>query len=94
MPGDLYAHNALWDGAAGNAVLSDFGAACALPEGKEGDVWRRIELRAWGLLLGEWLDRCAPDPVDVAKLRELERACVQTPPSARPLMDEIVGMLG
>ena len=74
-------------------MLSDFGAACALPEGREGDAWRRVETRAWGLLLGELLDRCAPDPVDVAKLRELERACVPKLPSARPLMDEIVAML-
>ena len=74
-------------------MLSDFGAACALPEGREGDAWRRVEARAWGLLLGELLDRCAPDPVDVVKLRELEWACVQALPSARPLMDEIVAML-
>ena len=93
MHGDLYAHNTLWDGSAGAAVLSDFGAACALPEGREGDAWRRVEARAWGLLLGELLDRCAPDPVDVVKLRELEWACVQALPSARPLMDEIVAML-
>jgi hypothetical protein len=93
LHGDLYAHNALWDGAAGDVVLSDFGAACVLPEGQDGCAWRRIEVRAWGLLLGELLDRCSQDPVDVAKLRELERACVQTLPSARPLMDEIVAML-
>jgi serine/threonine protein kinase len=93
LHGDLYAHNSLWDGEAGEVALSDFGAACALPEGEEGNAWRRIEVRAWGLLLGELLDRCAPDPVEPAKLRELESACVQPVPSARPLMDEIVGML-
>jgi hypothetical protein len=93
LHGDLYAHNSLWDGESGQAVLSDFGAACALPEGKEGDAWRRIEVRAWGLLFGELLDRCAPDPAGAAKLRDLERACVQPAPGARPLMDEIVGML-
>ncbi len=90
LHGDLYAHNSLWDFDAGQAVLSDFGAACALPEGAEGDAWRRIEARAWGLLLGELLDRCAPDPVGAAKVRELERACVQPVVKARPLMDEIV----
>ncbi len=93
LHGDLYAHNSLWDFDAGQAVLSDFGAACMLPEGREGDAWRRVEVRAWGLLLGELLDRCAPDPVGAAKFRELERACVQPNPSARPLMDEIVGLL-
>lgn len=93
LHGDLYAHNSLWDGEAGEVVLSDFGAACVLPEGEEGDAWRRIEVRAWGLLLGELLDRCAPDPIEATKLRELERACVQAVPSARPLMDEIVETL-
>jgi hypothetical protein len=93
LHGDLYAHNTLWDGAAGEAVLSDFGAACALPAGHEGDRWRRIEVRAWGLLLGELLDLCPPEPVDVARWRALERACVQPLPSARPLMDDIVEML-
>jgi hypothetical protein len=37
LHGDLYAHNTLWDGASGEAVLSDFGAACALPAGPEGE---------------------------------------------------------
>ena len=93
LHGDLYAHNTLWDGAAGEAVLSDFGAACAIPAGHEGDRWRRIEVRAWGLLLGELLDLCAPEPVDIAKWRALQCACVQPLPSARPLMDEIAEML-
>ena len=93
LHGDLYAHNILWDGAAGEAVLSDFGAACEIPEGKASDRWRRIEVRAWGLLLGELLDRCSEHFPGGAALRALERACVQPAPSARPLMDEIVGML-
>jgi len=93
LHGDLYAHNTLWDGAAGEAVLSDFGAACALPAGREGDRWRRIEVRAWGLLLGELLDLSAREQVDAARWRALQRACVQSPPSARPLMDDIVEML-
>jgi serine/threonine protein kinase len=93
LHGDLYAHNTLWDGEAGGAVLSDFGAACALPQGDEGDAWRRVEARAWGLFLGELLDRCAPEPEAMARLRELESACVQSVPSARPLMSEIVEAL-
>ena len=31
LHGDLYAHNILWDGTDGNAVLSDFGAASFMP---------------------------------------------------------------
>lgn len=92
LHGDLYAHNTLWDGDAGEVVLSDFGAACALPVGDQGNAWKRIEVRAWGLLLGEVLDRCEAEP-GMTKLRELERACVQGDPSARPLMDEVVGAL-
>ena len=36
LHGDLYAHNILWDGATGDSVLSDFGAACCLPAGAHG----------------------------------------------------------
>ncbi|GJD77653.1 leucine-rich repeat-containing protein kinase family protein [Methylobacterium gregans] len=93
MHGDLYAHNLLWDGTSGAAVLSDFGAACALPEGKVGDAFRRIEVRAWGLLLGEILDRCDPVPAEMATLRALERTCVQPDVGARPLMVEVVAVL-
>ena len=94
LHGDLYAHNALWDGAAGETVLSDFGAACQLPRGDDGRAWRQVETRAWGLLLGELLDLCATKPAEAEKWRELERACVQANPNARPLMDEIVASLG
>ncbi|AWN38304.1 leucine-rich repeat-containing protein kinase family protein [Methylobacterium radiodurans] len=92
MHGDLYAHNLLWDGSAGAAVLSDFGAACALPE-ESGFAFQRVEVRAWGLLLGEILDRCDPVPAEMAALRALERACVQPDVGARPLMAEVVDAL-
>lgn len=93
MHGDLYAHNLLWDGSSGVAVLSDFGAACALPAGAAGDAFRRIEVRALGLLLGEILDRCDPAPEGLAPLRALESACVQADVAARPLMAEVVDAL-
>ncbi|HEY0353172.1 MAG TPA: lipopolysaccharide kinase InaA family protein, partial [Enterovirga sp.] len=86
---DLYAHNILWDGVAGEAVLSDFGAASALPAGATGAALERIEVRAWGLLLGELLARCATEPDAAADLRALERACLQADPRARPRMAEI-----
>ena len=87
--GDLYAHNILWDGTAGEAVLSDFGAASGLPPGNEGAALQRIEVRAWGVLLGELLDRCAPEPAAIDDLRSLEDACVQPDPRARPSMAEV-----
>lgn len=93
LHGDLYAHNTLWDGAAGEAVLSDFGAASLLPPGPEGAAWQRIETRAFGLLLGELLDRCTTEPEAIARLQDLERACVQADTRARPLMAEVVRTL-
>ncbi|WP_342150509.1 leucine-rich repeat-containing protein kinase family protein [Methylorubrum sp. SB2] len=93
LHGDLYAHNTLWDGDAGAAVLSDFGAASRLPPGPQGAAWQRIETRAFGLLLGELLDRCASEPEGIARLRDLERACVQADVAARPLMAEMAQAL-
>ncbi|MGI3899869.1 MAG: leucine-rich repeat-containing protein kinase family protein [Janthinobacterium lividum] len=82
MHGDLYAHNILWDGADGQAALSDFGAASALPDGSAGEAWRRIEVRAFGLLLEELRACCEAPPASVLALA---RACAG-PPSDRPIM--------
>ncbi len=87
--GDLYAHNVLWDGAAGAAVLSDFGAASALPAGEAGAGWRRVEVRAFGILLGEVLDRCE----GLGHFRALERACTGPDVAARPEMAEVARQL-
>lgn len=89
MHGDVYGHNILWDGQR-RAVLGDFGAASTLPEGQAGRDLARIEARAFGILLGELLDRCdAPPP----GLRELAEAYTGADPGARPDMGEVVGML-
>ncbi|KQP61481.1 leucine-rich repeat-containing protein kinase family protein [Methylobacterium sp. Leaf108] len=88
--GDLYAHNVLWDGAAGRAVLGDFGAAGLLPPDVGDHPWTAFDVRAYGLLLGELLDRCAGDPPG---LRDLERACTQPDPAARPPMDAVAAAL-
>ncbi len=90
LHGDVYAHNTLWNAASGEAVLSDFGAASALPGGADGPALARIESRAVGILLGELLDRC---PVDIAGLRALERACRQPDPTQRPSLPEVVAAL-
>lgn len=92
LHGDLYAHNLLWDGTEGRAVLSDFGAASLLPEGEAGDAYRRIEVRAIGLLLGEVLDRC-PEPTINSRLRALERDCTHIDATARPTMGEVLAVL-
>ncbi|GJD56149.1 leucine-rich repeat-containing protein kinase family protein [Methylobacterium dankookense] len=86
LHGDLYAHNLLWDGVSGEAVLSDFGAASALPAGAAGAALQRIETRALGILIAEILDRCRPEPPG---LRALAQACLQADPSARPLAADL-----
>jgi hypothetical protein len=78
--GDLYAHNVLWDGDGGQAVLSDFGAASFLPRG--GGGFERLEVLAWGRLLGELLDR-VEDPAPPA-LRTLLADCLRPDPRTRP----------
>jgi serine/threonine protein kinase len=79
LHGDLYAHNVLWDGQDGEAALTDFGASCALPLGGEGDLWQRTEVRAWGVLLDELLERCslAPAVGRLIELQELARTCLR-----------------
>jgi hypothetical protein len=92
MHGDLYAHNILWDEETGAAMVSDFGAACALPEGAEGDRWRRVETRAFGLLLSELLTLCPTDP-SLAPLQDFARACVAPETRRRPFVEEALALL-
>lgn len=90
--GDLYAHNIIWDGRDGASVLTDFGAASPLPAGVMGDAWRRVETRAYGILLAELLARCDTLQTHGA-LRDLATACMQAPVAARPTMDEVSARL-
>ena len=90
--GDLYAHNILWDGADGDAALTDFGAASRLPAGGMGDALRRVETRAFGLLLDELLD-CCPTDESATALRALATACTQLDVAARPDMDAVCAEL-
>ncbi|WP_419729121.1 leucine-rich repeat-containing protein kinase family protein [Lichenicola sp.] len=91
LHGDLYAHNILWDGHDGEAVLSDLGAASFLPDDAVGTALPRTEVLAWGLLLGELLDRCVDPPEN---LYELQRECVLLMPSERPVMTEVLSAIG
>jgi hypothetical protein len=90
--GDLYAHNILWDGTKGDAALSDFGAASFTPP-RHRDALERLEVLAWGFLLGELLDRCAPGAPADDPARHLEQACVAVTPAARPSFAEVLTTL-
>ena len=72
LHGDLYGHNILHD-QHGNTLLGDFGAASFYdPAGRQADALQTLEVRAFGNLLEELLDRS--DAVPPA-LRELQAAC-------------------
>lgn len=91
LHGDVYAHNTLWDAETGAAVLSDFGAASALPTGDAGAALTQVEVRAVGILLDELLDRCdaAPDG-----LQALTEACLQSDPVQRPSLEDVAAAIG
>lgn len=86
--GDLYGHNILWN-EGGDSLLGDFGAAAFYPDEETGRRLERVEVRAFGLLLGELLDCCGDSDSQVAGLRELERRCVQADVMQRPGFAEI-----
>ena len=88
--GDLYAHNILWNGA--DAVLTDFGAASLLPPAPAMPRLALLESRAFGILLGELLDRC-PEAVAIPALSQLASTCMTADVAARPAMADITASL-
>ena len=88
LHGDLYAHNILWN-EHGDALLGDFGAASFMPD--DAHDLQRIEVRAFGCLLEELLERC--DAPSLENLWTLQQRCVNTEVSARPLFAEIEKVL-
>lgn len=97
MHGDLYAHNIL-HGGQGRALLGDFGAASfyATDEQDLGTALQRVEVRAYGCLLEELIDRCdwLESEADVAaKLVALKEHCLSEDIDNRPLFDEITAVL-
>ncbi|MEB0041336.1 MULTISPECIES: leucine-rich repeat-containing protein kinase family protein [unclassified Pseudomonas] len=85
--GDLYAHNILWN-QDGECLLGDFGAASFHPteHTDQPALLERIEVRAFGILLGELLERCGAQE---AGLLTLQRQCIQPDVSARPSFVEV-----
>ncbi|SDX72065.1 Protein tyrosine kinase [Pseudomonas syringae] len=90
--GDLYGHNILWQND-GNCLLGDFGAASFHPSPTAGAALERIETRAFGILLGELLERCAAEPQHCAiidGLQALQARCIQPESQRRPALEEVL----
>jgi serine/threonine protein kinase len=97
MHGDLYAHNIL-HGGAGHALLGDFGAASFYDASDRdlGAALQRLEVRAYGCLLEELLERCEAldaQPHIAAQLVALKARCLSEAIDSRPLFDEIAASL-
>ena len=93
LHGDLYGHNILHD-SGGAALLGDFGAASFVGTGAQASALERVEVRAFGILLEEWLDRCEPaDPAAVRPWRDLQQRCQQETVALRPAFGEIAAAL-
>ncbi|VWX57722.1 Serine/threonine protein kinase [Burkholderiales bacterium 8X] len=97
LHGDLYAHNILFD-VDGNCLLGDFGAASLLPRDKAmSEALQRIEVRAFGVLLQELLERLQVDvdqpdwrhPQSLDSVSRLCERCLAEDPATRPLFNEI-----
>ncbi|MGB3291531.1 MAG: leucine-rich repeat-containing protein kinase family protein [Phormidesmis sp.] len=95
LHGDLYAHNILINDA-GESFLGDFGAASFYrPSAAIARPLERLEVRAFGCLIEDLLNRCVPTDGDasaaatVASLRDLQRACMHSMPTERPLFAAI-----
>ena len=97
MHGDLYGHNIL-HGIEGSALLGDFGAASfySTDDAASGAGLQRLEVRAWGCLLEELIERCdtqASQRDAMTALTDLKLRCLSEDADSRPLFDEIVSVL-
>ena len=97
LHGDFYGHNILHDGQ-GRALLGDFGAAtllAGLPT-HQAQALQKLELRAFGCLLEELVERIEPaagDAPRLARLAELRDACLDPLPANRPEGKALVAAL-
>lgn len=90
--GDLYGHNIMCN-ERGDCLLGDFGAASfhATADSAESRALQRIEVRAFGVLLRELLERIDSGLSDAARVRleMLQQRCCQPDVLARPGFGEI-----
>ena len=99
MHGDLYAHNILVN-ETGHSLLGDFGAASFYnpTDVAIGQALERLEVRAFGCLLEDMLDRCtleesSEQEAAVESLRCLQQDCLTPVLSLRPQFTEICDRL-
>lgn len=97
MHGDLYGHNIL-HGGQGQALIGDFGAASfyATDDSDMANGLERLEVRAFGCLLEELLERCNLSPDDrreLSLLNDLKSSCLSDNSERRPSFDEITERL-
>jgi hypothetical protein len=101
--GDIYAHNILLDTETGNAMLVDFGAGSMYPlTHPEGNTLQRIEVRAFGYLLEELIERIHPHINNenengfqkcMTELLAIKERCLLLNVSSRPLFEELTSLL-
>jgi hypothetical protein len=99
LHGDFYAHNVLYR-PEGGCLLGDFGAATMYPTQPSGgtNLFEALEVRAFGCLLGELLERCEPETepernVRLPLLTALQLRCVTPVAASRPRFAELVARL-
>ncbi|MGA5481936.1 protein kinase [Pseudomonas siliginis] len=94
--GDLYGHNILLNDR-GDCLLGDFGAASfhATGDDVQTRALQRLEVRAFGVLLGELLGRVDSglSTERRAQLQALERRCCQADVLGRPGFSEVIEVL-
>jgi hypothetical protein len=94
--GDFYAHNILCK-TDGQALLGDFGAASFFPrnDANLAEGLQRIEVRAFGYLLQELLERCDTRNSldDLNGLVKMVHQCLLERPAQRPLFEHIESSL-
>jgi serine/threonine protein kinase len=98
MHGDLYAHNILFS-RGDRALIGDFGAASVYTsaDGPVAQSLQRLEVRAFGCLLEELIEKCTASPTHAAtldSLNDLKSACLSSDHTSRPLFQEINSILG
>ncbi len=100
LHGDFYAHNVLYRPERG-CFLGDFGAASFYPPQPRGgaNLFEALEVRAFGCLLEELIDRCVLEHCEseqdgrLAALKALQLRCMATVAASRPRFAELVAEL-